>query len=185
MSDFATSWTVAHQAPLSMGFSRQEYWSGVPLPSPGRLVVSSKTKHTVPSSNHTPWYLSKWLELMPTQTGMQMFITTLFLFAKTWKWPRWPSVGVNKLWSIQTVVCHWAIKRDALTGHEYTQRIFKRVLPNERGQSGKAPYCIIPTGWCSRKGKTMQPVQRSVDATNWEGGGQMGKWRLGMCAEDF
>ena len=30
----ATSWTAAHQAPLSMGFSRQEYWSGVPLPSP-------------------------------------------------------------------------------------------------------------------------------------------------------
>ena len=29
-----TSWTAAHQAPLSMGFSRQEYWSGVPLPSP-------------------------------------------------------------------------------------------------------------------------------------------------------
>ena len=31
----ATPWTGAHQAPLSMGFSRQEYWSGVPLPSPG------------------------------------------------------------------------------------------------------------------------------------------------------
>ena len=30
----ATSWTAAYQAPLSMGFSRQEYWSGVPLPSP-------------------------------------------------------------------------------------------------------------------------------------------------------
>ena len=30
---FATLWTAAHQAPLSMGFSRQEYWSGVPLPS--------------------------------------------------------------------------------------------------------------------------------------------------------
>ena len=30
----ATSWTEAHQAPLSMGFSRQQYWSGVPLPSP-------------------------------------------------------------------------------------------------------------------------------------------------------
>ena len=29
----ATTWTAAHQAPLSMGFSRQEYWSGVPLPS--------------------------------------------------------------------------------------------------------------------------------------------------------
>ena len=30
-------WTVAHQAPPSMGFSRQEYWSGVPLPSPARI----------------------------------------------------------------------------------------------------------------------------------------------------
>ena len=31
---FATPWTAAYQAPLSMGFARQEYWSGVPLPSP-------------------------------------------------------------------------------------------------------------------------------------------------------
>ena len=34
---FATPWTVAFQAPLSMGFSRQEYWSGLPFPSPGDL----------------------------------------------------------------------------------------------------------------------------------------------------
>ena len=34
---FVTPWTVAHQAPLSMGFSRQEYWSGLPFPSPGCL----------------------------------------------------------------------------------------------------------------------------------------------------
>ena len=32
-----TPWTVAHQAPLSRGFSRQEYWSGLPFPSPGDL----------------------------------------------------------------------------------------------------------------------------------------------------
>ena len=32
-----TLWTVAHQAPLSVGFSRQEYWSGLPCPSPGDL----------------------------------------------------------------------------------------------------------------------------------------------------
>ena len=32
-----TSWTVAHQAPLSMGFPRQEYWSGLPFPPPGDL----------------------------------------------------------------------------------------------------------------------------------------------------
>ena len=36
-----TLWTAAYQAPLSMGFSRQEYWSGVPLPSPSRCIVVS------------------------------------------------------------------------------------------------------------------------------------------------
>ena len=34
---FATPWTVALQVPLTMGFSRQEYWSGLPFPSPGDL----------------------------------------------------------------------------------------------------------------------------------------------------
>ena len=34
---FATLCTVAHQAPLSIGFPKQEYWSGLPLPSPGDL----------------------------------------------------------------------------------------------------------------------------------------------------
>ena len=37
MSDFAIPWTDAHQAPLSMGLSRQEYWSGLPFPLPGDL----------------------------------------------------------------------------------------------------------------------------------------------------
>ena len=34
---YVTLWTVAHQAPLSIGFSRQEYWSGLPFPPPGNL----------------------------------------------------------------------------------------------------------------------------------------------------
>ena len=42
---FATPWTAAYQAPPSMGFSRQEYWSGVPLPSPHCSLDSSN-----------PWY---------------------------------------------------------------------------------------------------------------------------------
>ena len=36
----ATPWTIAPQAPLSVGFSRQEYWSGLPCPSPGDLPNS-------------------------------------------------------------------------------------------------------------------------------------------------
>ena len=35
---FCDPWTVAHLAPLSMGFSRQEYWSGLPFPPPGDLL---------------------------------------------------------------------------------------------------------------------------------------------------
>ena len=40
---FTIPWTAAYQAPPSMGFSRQEYWSGVPLPSPRRQNTSQKT----------------------------------------------------------------------------------------------------------------------------------------------
>ena len=38
---FVTLWTLAHQATLSMGFSRQEYWSGLPIPSPNRTVLAT------------------------------------------------------------------------------------------------------------------------------------------------
>ena len=43
----ATPWTAAHQAPPSMGFSRQEYWSGVPLPSPRENYKSSITHNPI------------------------------------------------------------------------------------------------------------------------------------------
>ena len=47
---FATLWTVADQAPLSMRFSRQEYWSGLPCPPPGDHP-NSGIKHTSPVSS--------------------------------------------------------------------------------------------------------------------------------------
>ena len=48
MSDsLATPWTVAHQAPLYMGFPRQEYWSGLPFPFP-RDLLDSGIKHGSP-----------------------------------------------------------------------------------------------------------------------------------------
>ena len=40
----ATPWTAAYQAPPSMGFSRQEYWSGVPLPSVSLAHIKAKSK---------------------------------------------------------------------------------------------------------------------------------------------
>ena len=45
---FATLWSIAHQAPLSMRFSRQEYWNGLPFPSPGDLP-NPGIKHGFPA----------------------------------------------------------------------------------------------------------------------------------------
>ena len=52
----ATPWTAAHQAPPSMGFSRQEYWSGVPLPSLGWTLLVFK-HWTSPASDGKPHFV--------------------------------------------------------------------------------------------------------------------------------
>ena len=49
VSDFATPRTVAHQAPLSMGFSRQVYWSGLLCPHPGDLLNPGIKPTSLPS----------------------------------------------------------------------------------------------------------------------------------------
>ena len=52
----ATPWTTAHQAPLSMGFSRQEYWSGLPFPSP---VMKYEVSEVKPLS-HVRLFVTPW-----------------------------------------------------------------------------------------------------------------------------
>ena len=54
---FATPWTVAHQAPPSMGFSRQEYWSGLPFPSPWDL----------PDLGIEPGSPTLWADALPSE----------------------------------------------------------------------------------------------------------------------
>ena len=61
---FAILWTVAHQAPPSMGFSRQEYWSGLPFPSPIPKKGSTKEDaiyHTTASISHASKVMLKIL----------------------------------------------------------------------------------------------------------------------------
>ena len=53
VSDSVTPWTAASQAPPSMGFSRQQYWSGMPLPSPGDLPE--------------PGSLTLWADVLPSK----------------------------------------------------------------------------------------------------------------------
>ena len=57
---FATPWTAAYQAPLSVGFSRQEYWSGVPLPSPIKCLRSDQISYSVVSDSATHGLYSPW-----------------------------------------------------------------------------------------------------------------------------
>ena len=59
---FAISWTGAHQAPLSMTFSRQEYWSGLPCPPPGDLPNPG----TEPSSLASPALAGGFFATVPT-----------------------------------------------------------------------------------------------------------------------
>ena len=59
LSDLATPWTAAYQAPPSIGFSRQEYWSGVPLPSPERgnsrsQLIESRSSPVLFATSLTP-----------------------------------------------------------------------------------------------------------------------------------
>ena len=65
---FATPWTAAYLAPRSMGFSRQEYWSGVPLPSPFSMLILNK--------NAEPDLKSQWYEriLQGTWDGLALEI---------------------------------------------------------------------------------------------------------------
>ena len=86
MSYSATSWTVAHQAHLSMGFSRQEYWSRLPFPLPGDLpdpgiepaslaspALEGRFFTTVPLSYSScitlyfPWRLHVWFIMWSSQ----------------------------------------------------------------------------------------------------------------------
>ena len=68
-------WTIAHQAPLSLGFSRQEYWSGLPRPSPGDLplpgiepvspaapAVACRFFTTDPPGSPKSWQPCKWVQ---------------------------------------------------------------------------------------------------------------------------
>ena len=60
---FATPWTIASQAPLSMEFFRQEYWSGWPCPSPGDLP-NSGIKPASPALQADSLLLSRWRSQM-------------------------------------------------------------------------------------------------------------------------
>ena len=72
----ATPWTAAYQAPLSMGFSRQKYWSGVPLPSPCFKLEETKEA----------WQLNAVYDPGSGSGGAGTFRAWKLMFPKVWSW---------------------------------------------------------------------------------------------------
>ena len=84
----ATPWTAAHQVPLSMGFSRQEYWSGVPVPSPD-LVTKEQQFYVYSKVVKTVTFLisqkGENMKFWNSKSYLFCFVV-LRLIAELWSW---------------------------------------------------------------------------------------------------
>ena len=100
---FATPGAVAHQAPRSMGFSRQEYWSGLPFPSPGELPNPGiEPGSPVLQANFLP---SEPLAPLPRKR----FLPPIFLFLKSSSLEKSSKHNVKLLSRVQLFVTPWTV----------------------------------------------------------------------------
>ena len=87
MPDSVTPWTVARQAPLPMGFARQEYWSGLPCPPPGDLPDPGME----PESPRSPELAGGFLTMHATWEAPMSFCLALTIDQKSfWDWEKEP-----------------------------------------------------------------------------------------------
>ena len=138
---FATLWTVTHQPPLSMGFFKQEYWNGLPFPSPGLTQGSNSCLL------HGRWILYHWAPrvacLYNTHIHFSLSLCTgegdnrgwdgwmasltpwtwVWVNSGSWWWTGRP--GVLRFMGLQRVGHYWATD---LIWYIY-EVIFKKILP--------------------------------------------------------
>ena len=116
MSNFATPWTVAHQGSLSMGFSRQEYWSGLPCPSPGDLnpgikpaaAAAAKSLQSCPTLCD-PIDGSPWGSPVPGILQARTLEWVAISFSNAWKW----KVKVKSLSRVWLLATPWTVAHQA------------------------------------------------------------------------
>ena len=82
---FVTPWTVAHQAPPSMEFSRQEYWSRLPFPSPSGILLSHKRECIWISSNEMDEPRAYYAEWNKSEREREIWYTNRYM----WNLERW------------------------------------------------------------------------------------------------
>jgi len=113
----ATPWAVAHQAPLSMRFSRQEYWSGLPFPSPFRLHKNTLDLiHVACSLGDFPSHLSAcpvpFMLLKKSVTVSPPFLRnekSLLLYSSLTSTPDWQSPE-DKLYTRRRLITGYTVK---------------------------------------------------------------------------
>ena len=116
---FATPWTVAYQAPPSLGFSRQEYWSGLPFPSPGDLPDPEIESRSPALYRQTLYRLSHqgsqrgWI--VPNTSSIFCVIHWVWK-GKKWVWKCNLSIGA---WKSRTDLCGTKIQNFPKPSTEY------------------------------------------------------------------
>ena len=103
----ATPWTAAHQAPPSMGFPRQEYWSGVPLPSPTTSHQGNATQnhrelwlHTHCQEDRQQQELARMCRSWPPDIAQLSSVSRVRLFATPWTEASQASLSITNSWSL-------------------------------------------------------------------------------------
>ena len=125
---FATPWNVAHQAPLFMGFPRQEYWSGLPSPSPVDLcdpVIKPSSPALAESS-------------LPLTTSSVQSLSHVWLFVTPWIAARQASLSITNSWSSPSYL-QLSLVSGQTTGREHSHAHQQKI--------GLKIYWAWPTHW--------------------------------------
>ena len=134
---FVTPWTVAHQAPLSMGFSRQEYWSGLPCPPLGNLPDPG-IEPTSPALQADSLFTELLASFHYQWWKQQQALLFLFLLlTEDWKWKWSRSVVPDSLpphgqWPAPSSSVHGIFQARVL---EWVAISFSRESPRPRDQT--------------------------------------------------
>ena len=106
---FVTPWTVARQSPLSMGFSRQEYWSGLPFPSPGNLPNPGIKPMSPASLLHGRWIVYHWA--IGDSLNIYFFLKTIDIYSLIVLESRsLKSVSLGQKWGVRRTSSRWRLQ---------------------------------------------------------------------------